>query len=111
MQTAVLQKITDKNLRTDVPEFRIGDSIRVHVKIKEGDKERLQAFEGVVIARHNAGLGETGNFLLLCKCGRLLPSSHWCLFSMSLLGGWISMCCGSPAEWLYRATQRKFTIP
>jgi large subunit ribosomal protein L19 len=59
MQTAVLQKITDKNLRTDVPEFRIGDSIRVHVKIKEGDKERLQAFEGVVIARHNAGLGET----------------------------------------------------
>jgi large subunit ribosomal protein L19 len=59
MQTAVLQKITDKNLRTDVPEFRIGDTIRVHVKIKEGDKERLQAFEGVVIARHNTGLGET----------------------------------------------------
>jgi large subunit ribosomal protein L19 len=59
MQTAVLQKITDKNLRTDIPEFRIGDSLRVHVKIKEGDKERLQAFEGVVIARHNAGLGET----------------------------------------------------
>ena len=39
--------------------FRPGDTIRVHVKIKEGDKERLQAFEGTVIARNNTGLGET----------------------------------------------------
>jgi large subunit ribosomal protein L19 len=59
MQTAVLQKLIEKNKRTDIPEFRIGDTIRVHVKIKEGDKERLQAFEGVVIARKNTGLGES----------------------------------------------------
>jgi large subunit ribosomal protein L19 len=59
MQNALLSKITSKNRRTDVPEFRIGDTIKVHVKIKEGDKERLQAFEGMVIARHNSGLGET----------------------------------------------------
>lgn len=59
MQTAVLQQIIDKNRRSDIPEFRMGDTIRVHVKIKEGDKERIQAFEGVVIARNNTGLGES----------------------------------------------------
>jgi large subunit ribosomal protein L19 len=59
MQTALLTKFINKNLRTDVPVFRPGDTIRVHVKIKEGDKERLQAFEGTVIARNNTGLGET----------------------------------------------------
>jgi large subunit ribosomal protein L19 len=55
----ILQKILNKSKRTDLPEFRIGDSIRVHVKIKEGDKERLQAFEGTVICRNNTGMGET----------------------------------------------------
>jgi large subunit ribosomal protein L19 len=52
MHNAVMTKIVKKNQRTDRPEFRPGDTIRVHVKIKEGDKERLQAFEGVVIARN-----------------------------------------------------------
>lgn len=59
MQNAVMQKVLNQNKRSDVPEFRTGDTIRVHVKIKEGEKERLQAFEGVVIARHNTGMGET----------------------------------------------------
>ena len=59
MQNAVMQKILDQNKRSDIPVFRQGDTIRVQVKIKEGDKERLQAFEGVVIARHNSGMGET----------------------------------------------------
>jgi large subunit ribosomal protein L19 len=59
MQNALLTKFIQKNVRTDVPTFRPGDTIRVHVKIKEGDKERLQAFEGVMIARNNTGLGET----------------------------------------------------
>lgn len=59
MNNAVLNKVLEKNQRTGYPEFRPGDTIRVHVKIKEGDKERLQAFEGVVIAKHNAGMGET----------------------------------------------------
>ena len=59
MQTALLQKIIDKGRRENLPEFRPGDTIRVHVKIKEGDKERLQAFEGVVIARKNTGMGES----------------------------------------------------
>jgi large subunit ribosomal protein L19 len=59
MQNALLTKFINKNRRSDVPEFRPGDTIRVHVKIKEGDKERLQAFEGTVIARKNSGMGET----------------------------------------------------
>jgi len=59
MQNALLNKIENNNRRKDIPEFRPGDTIRVHVKIREGDKERLQAFEGTVIARKNSGLGET----------------------------------------------------
>ncbi len=59
MNNALLTKYVEKNRRTDVPEFRPGDTIRVHVKIKEGDKERLQAFEGTVIARKNAGMGQS----------------------------------------------------
>ncbi|MCI0349638.1 MAG: 50S ribosomal protein L19 [Acidobacteriales bacterium] len=47
----LLDKFAAKVQRTDLPEFNPGDTIRVHVKIKEGDKERLQAFEGTVIAR------------------------------------------------------------
>jgi len=59
MISPYLSKVINKNKRTDLPEIRIGDTVRVHVKIKEGDKERLQAFEGTVIARKNSGLGET----------------------------------------------------
>ena len=59
MISPYLTKVLNKNKRTDLPEFRIGDTIRVHVKIREGDKERLQIFEGVFIERHNTGMGET----------------------------------------------------
>ena len=46
----VMQRLADKLKRTDLPQFKAGDQVRVQVKIKEGDKERLQAFEGLVIA-------------------------------------------------------------
>ena len=59
MQNALMAKFIQKNLKTDIPEFRPGDTLRVHVKIKEGDKERLQAFEGTLIARNNTGVSET----------------------------------------------------
>src|SRR5579871_1286621 len=60
MQNALLTKFINKNKRAgELPAFRPGDTIRVHVKIKEGDKERLQAFEGTVIAKNNTGLGES----------------------------------------------------
>src|ERR1700687_999997 len=59
MENAILTKITARNLRSGHPTFRPGDTIKVHVKIKEGDKERLQVFEGTVIARNNTGMSET----------------------------------------------------
>src|SRR5438067_13578295 len=51
MTNLIIEDLLAKSKRTDLPDFVPGDTIRVHVKIKEGDKERLQAFEGVVIAR------------------------------------------------------------
>lgn len=60
MINAALTKILNNNKRTaNHPTFRPGDTIKVHVKIKEGDKERLQIFEGTVIARNNTGMSET----------------------------------------------------
>ncbi|MHB1700705.1 MAG: 50S ribosomal protein L19 [Acidobacteriaceae bacterium] len=55
----IMQKLAAKLERTDLPHFAAGDTVRVQVKIKEGDKERLQAFEGLVIARKN---GPQGSF-------------------------------------------------
>ena len=58
MQNALVSKFISKHARqTAHPEFRPGDTIRVHVRIKEGDKERLQAFEGIVIALKNGAQG------------------------------------------------------
>jgi large subunit ribosomal protein L19 len=58
MNHPALTKVLEKYKRPSVPEMRIGDTMKVHVKIKEGDKERIQIFEGVLIARKNTGLGE-----------------------------------------------------
>ncbi|HIT62648.1 MAG TPA: 50S ribosomal protein L19 [Candidatus Caccovivens faecavium] len=55
----VIDQIERENMKENVPEFSIGDTVKVNVKIKEGDKERIQAFEGVVIARKNGGIRET----------------------------------------------------
>jgi large subunit ribosomal protein L19 len=51
MSNLIIEKLLAKTKRADIPDFTPGDTIRVHVKIKEGDKERLQAFEGVVISQ------------------------------------------------------------
>ena len=55
----LLESVVNSQLRTDIPAFRPGDTIRVHVKIKEGDKYRIQIFEGVVIARKKNGVSST----------------------------------------------------
>src|SRR5712692_3285091 len=47
--STVIQKLEERGLRKDLPEFRVGDSVRVHVKVVEGEKERIQSFEGIVI--------------------------------------------------------------
>lgn len=59
MQNALLSKFVEKKRRADTTEFRPGDTVKVHVKIKEGEKERIQVFEGTVLARKNTGMGET----------------------------------------------------
>jgi large subunit ribosomal protein L19 len=47
------------SMRTDVPEFRAGDTVKVHVKVVEGSRSRIQVFQGIVIRRHGGGVGET----------------------------------------------------
>jgi large subunit ribosomal protein L19 len=59
MNTPSLHEFEQSLLRSDLPEFRVGDSVRVHYKIVEGDKERVQVFQGVVIKRHRAGARST----------------------------------------------------
>jgi len=55
----LLAEVERPALRQDLPEFRPGDTVRVHVKIREGDKERLQMFEGIVLRRRKGGLRST----------------------------------------------------
>ncbi|MCI9405648.1 MAG: 50S ribosomal protein L19 [Oscillospiraceae bacterium] len=54
-----LKLIAQDSLKTEIPSFEVGDSVRVHVKIKEGDRERIQVFEGTVIAKKHGGVAET----------------------------------------------------
>jgi len=58
-KAAAILKLEKKYLKTDVPDFHVGDTIRVHLRIIEGDKERIQVFSGTVIARKGSGLSET----------------------------------------------------
>ena len=55
----LIQAFTNEQLKTEVPVIRIGDTIRIHNKIKEGNRERIQMFEGTVIAKHGGGISET----------------------------------------------------
>ncbi|WP_110112853.1 50S ribosomal protein L19 [Bacillus sp. CGMCC 1.16541] len=55
----LIEEITKEQLKTDLPEFRPGDTVRVHVNIVEGNRERIQVFEGVVIKRRGGGISET----------------------------------------------------
>lgn len=55
----IVQEIGKEQLRTDLPEFRVGDTIKVHYKIKEGEKERIQIFQGIVIQKRGMQLSQT----------------------------------------------------
>ena len=55
----IIKKIEDAQLKAEIPEFRVGDTVKVYAKIKEGNRERTQAFEGTVIKRQNGGAKET----------------------------------------------------
>ncbi|APC40940.1 50S ribosomal protein L19 [Clostridium estertheticum] len=55
----IIRSIEAEQIRTDLPVFNVGDTIKVHIKISEGNKERVQVFEGTVIKRQNGGIRET----------------------------------------------------
>ncbi len=55
----LVKNLTAANLKADAPQVKIGDTVRVHVRITEGDKSRIQVFEGTVIAKNNSGIAET----------------------------------------------------
>lgn len=59
MQKPLVEEIGKAVMREDVPVFRPGDTVKVHVKVIEGNRSRIQIFQGVVIARHGGGVGET----------------------------------------------------
>lgn len=59
MNMNLVNEITQKQLKKDLPEFKAGDTLKVFVKIKEGDKHRIQLFEGVCISRNGKGVSET----------------------------------------------------
>ena len=55
----LLKMVEQENLKADVPEFNVGDTVKVHVKVVEGKRERIQVFEGIVLKRQNGGISET----------------------------------------------------
>ena len=55
----LIKSITQEYERTDIPEFSVGDTVKVYLKVKEGNKERIQVFEGFVLKRQNGGVSET----------------------------------------------------
>ena len=55
----IIQALQSEQLRNDLPEINIGDTVKVHLKVKEGNRERIQVFEGTVISKKNGGLQET----------------------------------------------------
>ena len=57
--SSFIDELTRVYLKTDIPEFRPGDSVKVHVKVREGERERVQIFEGIVIKRRGSGIHET----------------------------------------------------
>lgn len=59
MDMSILRELTSDQLKSDVPDISAGDTVRIHVRVIEGDKERLQLFEGVVIQRKGAGIQES----------------------------------------------------
>ncbi len=59
MNIEIIKKIEKNNMKNDVPAFNVGDTVRVHVKVVEGKRERIQIFEGLVLKKQNGGVSET----------------------------------------------------
>ena len=81
----IIDQIEKENMKETLPSFNIGDTVKVGVKIKEGDKERIQAFEGVVISKKNGGIRET---FTVRKILTALVLKELSLFTLHLLQMW-----------------------
>jgi large subunit ribosomal protein L19 len=57
MDLGLVERITKEQMRNDIPQFRAGDTLKVHVRIREGEKSRIQVYEGVCVDRSNGGIG------------------------------------------------------
>ena len=79
----IIKKIEDAQLRADVPQFRTGDTVRVYAKIKEGDKERIQVFEGVVLKKQ--GGSSRATFTVRKSSGGIGVEKTWPLHSPTVV--------------------------
>lgn len=59
MQNKIMELVDSQNLRTDIPQFKAGDTVKVHYRVKEGEKERVQIYEGTVIKLNRGGVSKT----------------------------------------------------
>ncbi len=59
MNMSIIKELEKEQMKTDIIEFAVGDTVKVHLKVKEGKRERIQIFEGIVIKRQGGGIGET----------------------------------------------------
>ena len=78
----IIKEIEQEQLKAEVPQFRVGDTVRVHARIKEGEKERIQVFEGVVIKIKGGGIRET--FTVRKTSGGVGVEKTWPLHSPTL---------------------------
>ena len=79
MNQLIIQEIEKEQLKEEIPVFNVGDTVRVHAKIREGEKERIQVFEGTVIKRQNGGARET--FTVRKSSGGIGVEKTWPLHS------------------------------
>ena len=80
----IIEQLEKEQLRTDIPNFAPGDTVKVQIKVKEGDKERLQAFEGVVIAKRNRGINSAFTVRKISNGDRKSfpdPQPYYCITS------------------------------
>ena len=63
-----IKNLVESNMKKDAPEIVIGSTVKVHVKIREGEKERIQVYEGIVIAKNNSGIAETFTVRRVAYC-------------------------------------------
>jgi large subunit ribosomal protein L19 len=82
----LIRLVEQDYMKDDIPKFNVGDIVKVHIKIKEGNRERIQIFEGFVLKRQNGGMGETftvRRIALIWENTQATIADTWCLKTIS----------------------------